>query len=260
MGSCAKNPCHCATCVQHDSLKGIRRCTTTFVQFVGDGVHIPVRECIPRFLSITYTHGFPAHQDFVAAIEYIPPTLVLQAGLLPTGTFQVSFSRISPDGSKSVRAVTGAPLPNPHQEIASYLSPRLIEGNSEQTRQAVQEFVLVCCSTCSTPQCSVAEYMIRKLLRSTLPVLQELESIRENAALARRKSLACLKVSVVYKSAAWFRILYGITWGLFAPSCDCCVDDFLLFPKVCVGRARLSGWGSCHSRWHLLPTSATQVT
>jgi hypothetical protein len=51
---------------------------------------------------------------------------------------------------------------------------------------------------------------IRKLLRSTLPVLQELENIREDAALARRKSLAYPKVSILYKSGAWFRILYGI--------------------------------------------------
>lgn len=154
-------------------------------------------------------HGFCMRQDFVATIEYIPPTLVLQSGHVPTGTFQVSFCRLPPGGSKSVHAAGGDPLPNPHQEIASHLSPRLIEGNSEQTRQAMQEFVLVRFS--AAVQRGVLIISLRQLLRSTLPVLQELESIRENAALARRKSLARPKVSVLYKSGAWFRILYGIS-------------------------------------------------
>lgn len=98
----------------------------------------------PQYPAVcTSAHGFLRNQDFVATIEYIPPSPILQAGLLPTGTFQVSFSRLPPDGSKSARTTASLSLPNPHQEIAPFLSPRLIEGNSVQTRQAMQEFVLV---------------------------------------------------------------------------------------------------------------------
>lgn len=87
----------------------------------------------------TSSHGFLRNWGFVATIEYVPPSPVLQAGLLPTGTFEVSFL---PDNSKLVRTKAGLSLPNLPQEIAPFLSPRLIEGNSEQTRQAMQEFVV----------------------------------------------------------------------------------------------------------------------
>jgi mediator of RNA polymerase II transcription subunit 14 len=104
------------------------------IEFTYQSVSQPLLACC--------AHGFYMRQDFVATIEYIPPTLVLRSGHVPTGTFQVSFSQLPPDASKSARVTSGC-LPNPHQEIASYLSPRLVEGNSEQTRQAMQEFVLV---------------------------------------------------------------------------------------------------------------------
>lgn len=50
-----------------------------------------------------------------------------------------------------------------------------------------------------------------QLLRSTLPVLQELEGIRRDTALARRKIPSRPKPSIIYKGAAWFRILYNTT-------------------------------------------------
>ncbi|KAF8305241.1 MED14-domain-containing protein [Clavulina sp. PMI_390] len=149
-----------------------------------------------RLLSFNLlTIEFTYHSDFVATIEYIPSTLLLQPGLLPTGSFQTSFSRLPASASKRRHGgLTEDRIFNPHQEIASFLSPRLIEGNAEQTQQTVREFVL--------------------LLRSTLPVLQELESIRRDIALARRKSPSKPKTSIVYKGAAWFRILYNTLYAL----------------------------------------------
>jgi hypothetical protein len=81
-------------------------------------------------------------------VEYIPPVLMLQPGMTPAGTFRASFSRLasaSSEGNGHRMDVDGDadPTYNPHQEIASHLSPRIIEGNEELTRQAVQEFIVV---------------------------------------------------------------------------------------------------------------------
>ena len=81
-------------------------------------------------------------------IEYIPSVLMLQPGLPATGTFQASFTRLltTPPTEKKSILPTSSDDPstyNPHQEIASFLAPRLIEGDNKQTRQALQEFVVV---------------------------------------------------------------------------------------------------------------------
>lgn len=80
-------------------------------------------------------------------IEYIPPVLMLQPGMTPAGTFRASFSRLASPSSEDAHRMDvdedEDATYNPHQEIASHLSPRIIEGNDELTRQAVQEFVVV---------------------------------------------------------------------------------------------------------------------
>lgn len=81
----------------------------------------------------------------MATVEYVPSGLLLQPHFAPTGTFKTSFTRLSRTSSNPrQRVLDDAESFNPHQEIAHFLSPRLIEGNTEQTRQAVHEFVLVC--------------------------------------------------------------------------------------------------------------------
>lgn len=120
-----------------------------------------------NLLAIEFTY----QSDYVGLIEYNPPSLVLQPGATPC-TFQVSFSCLSPailSRAHGLRGDAVRPIPaeNPHQQLVSHLAPRIIEGDQELTRSAVQEFIV--------------------LLRSTLPLLLELETIKSDINIARSK-------------------------------------------------------------------------
>ncbi|KAF8343097.1 mediator complex subunit MED14-domain-containing protein [Cantharellus anzutake] len=146
-----------------------------------------------NLLAIEFTY----HSDYVGLIEYNPPSLLPEPGAAPC-TFKVSFSRLSPLPSRSHGsrgdAVRLAPTDNPHQQLEPYLAPRIIEGDQELTRSAVQEFVI--------------------LLRSTLPLLLELESIKDECNVSRLAHPSSPLVTVVLKGAAWFRIMYNMIHAL----------------------------------------------
>ncbi len=48
-----------------------------------------------------------------------------------------------------------------------------------------------------------------QLLRSTLPLLLELETIKSDSNIARSKITSSPSVTIVLKGAAWFRIMYN---------------------------------------------------
>jgi len=147
-----------------------------------------------NLLAIEFTY----QSDYVGLIEYNPPSLVLQPGATPC-TFQVSFSCLSPailSRAHGLRGDAVRPIPaeNPHQQLVSHLAPRIIEGDQELTRSAVQEFIV--------------------LLRSTLPLLLELETIKSDINIARSKIPSSPSVIIVLKGAAWYRIMYNVVHAL----------------------------------------------
>jgi hypothetical protein len=61
----------------------------------------------------------------------------------PRGVFRTSFSRLPPSSDSMQTDTDPTAVFNPHQELAPYFAPRIIEGNGELTRRAMLEFVQV---------------------------------------------------------------------------------------------------------------------